>query len=278
MNMEKDIPVDAVDNDSDSLIETDSVIPETEIPTHDVPLDDTTVAAMENDVSIDLTDDLSNDDNISKGGDSEINANSVVSSDSGEEQTPYWHNSDPDYAWYCIKTFTNREESVKKKIYAETKRHDIQQYVKDIVVPYETILENRKGKVITKSKNFLAGYLLINASLVNVPVKRKLIDIVTDISDAVAFVGSKNSPVALLRHEVDEIFKRITERKEVATIKSSFSKGDPIVVISGPFSGFKGTIFEVFNDKRKVKVEIVILGRKTPVEMNFDQVLFDKPE
>jgi len=101
---------------------------------------------------------------------------------------------------------------------------------------------------------------------------------VTDITGAVSFVGRKNDPAALQKSEIDRIFSRISERAEVATIDTTYSKGDPVEVIMGPFTGFKGTVFEVMNEKRKIKVEIIILGRKTPVELDFEQIQFEKPE
>jgi transcriptional antiterminator NusG len=184
-----------------------------------------------------------------------------------------------DFKWYCIKTYTSHEEKVKKAMEAEVKRLGLEYCIKEVVIPMETVFEVRNGKKKTKTRNFLPGYVLISAAISEQKkTKKKIIDLVTEMTGAVSFVGRKNDPAALHKSEVDRIFGRITERADVATIDTTFSKGDPIIVIMGPFTGFKGTVFEVFNEKRKIKVEIVILGRKTPVELDFDQIQFDKPE
>jgi transcriptional antiterminator NusG len=88
----------------------------------------------------------------------------------------------------------------------------------------------------------------------------------------VAFVGTKVEPAPLQQHEIDRILGRVEERKSIETIETSFEIGDPIKVIEGPFTGFSGTVKEVNNEKQKLKVEVGILGRKTPVELDFRQV------
>jgi len=186
--------------------------------------------------------------------------------------------TEDDFKWYCLKTYNSYEDRVKKALDSEVKRLGLGYCIREVVVPLETVFEVRNGKKKTKLRNFLAGYILVNAAISeHKKTKKKIIDLVTDISGVVAFVGRKNDPVALQPAEVERIFSRIHERSDVATIDTLFRKGDPIAVLEGPFSGFKGTVIDIANEKQKVKVEITILGRKTPVELSFDQVQFDKP-
>lgn len=187
--------------------------------------------------------------------------------------------TEEDFRWYCVKTYNSYEERVKKTIEAEIKRLGLSYCVREVVVPVETVFEVRNGKKKTKLRNFLAGYVLVNAAISEQKkTKKKIIDVVTEISGVVAFVGRRNDPAALQPAEVERIFNRIQERSEVTTIETTYRKGDPVGVLVGPFAGFKGSIVEVVNEKQKVKVEITILGRKTPIELNMDQVQFDKPE
>ena len=183
-----------------------------------------------------------------------------------------------DFKWYCLKTYNSYEDRVKKTLETEIKRLGLGHCIREIVIPLETVFEVRNGKKKTKLRNFLAGYVLVNAAISEQKkTKKKIIDLITDISGVVAFVGRRNDPAALQPIEVERIFSRINERADVATIDSLFRKGDPVAVLEGPFSGFKGTVIEIANEKQKVKVEITILGRKTPIELSFDQVQFDKP-
>lgn len=187
--------------------------------------------------------------------------------------------TDEDFRWYCLRTYTSFEEKVKKTMDVEIKRLGLGYCVREVVIPMETVFEVRKGKKKTKLRNFLPGYVLVNAAISEPKkTKKKIIDVVTDISGVVAFVGRKNDPAALQPAEVERIFSRINERAEVATMDTTYRKGDPVSVIVGPFAGFKGTVLEVVNEKHKMKVEITILGRKTSVELGLEQIQFDKPE
>jgi transcriptional antiterminator NusG len=218
-------------------------------------------------------------DDISASEQTNIEATEIIPQISYSKPKSNTDITDEDFKWYCVRTYTSYEEKVKKILDAEVKRLGLGYCVKEVVVPVETVFEVRNGKKKTKLRNFLPGYVLVNAVISeSKKTKKKLIDVVTDISGVVSFVGRRNDPTALQQYEVERIFSRINERAEVATMDTIYRQGDPIIVIAGPFEGFKGTVFEVINEKQKIKVEITILGRKTPVELGIDQVQFDKPE
>jgi transcriptional antiterminator NusG len=88
----------------------------------------------------------------------------------------------------------------------------------------------------------------------------------------VSFVGTQAGAQPLQKDEVDRIMGRVEERRDVSTSEIIFREGDPVKVIDGPFANFNGTIKEVNNEKQKLKVEVGILGRKTPIELDFHQV------
>lgn len=172
-----------------------------------------------------------------------------------------------DFKWYALRTFSGHEQRVKLALEAEIKRLGLQDRITDILIPQETVFEVRGGKRRTRIRNFLPGYIMIRAILDN-----RLRDIITNTPSVIAFVGTKTEPVALQKDEVDRILGRVEERKNIETIENSFSIGDPVKVIDGPFSGFSGVVKEVNNEKQKLKVEVGILGRKTPVELDFSQI------
>lgn len=174
--------------------------------------------------------------------------------------------------WYCIRTFTGHETRVKQAIEAEIKRLSLQDRIGEIVVPLETVYEVRNGKRRSRVRNFLPGYVVVNAAL-----DKKIIDIITSITGVMNFVGRKNSPTPLQLSEVERIFGRVEERAGIETIAQTYNEGDPVKVIDGPFSTFSGIIKEVNNEKQKLKVEVGILGRKTPIELDFVQVELERP-
>lgn len=174
---------------------------------------------------------------------------------------------DSDFKWYALRTFSGHEQRVKLAMEAEIKRLGLQDRITDILIPQETVFEVRGGKRRTRVRNFLPGYIMIRAILDN-----RLRDVITSTPSVISFVGTKTEPVALQKDEVDRILGRVEERKNIETIDTSFSIGDPVKVVDGPFSGFSGVVKEVNNEKQKLKVEVGILGRKTPVELDFSQI------
>ena len=261
----------------EEMTTTDVMTTEEEINNEATILNDTIEAEQSQPVSLDTSDEHTEDvvsaDKITLSEEISSPVETISKPKSDTEIT------EEDFRWYCVKTYNSYEDRVKKTLEAEVKRLGLSYCIREVVVPLETVLEVRNGKKKAKQRNFLAGYVLVNAAMSEQKkTKKKVIDIVTEISGVVSFVGRKNDPAALQPIEVERIFSRIYERADIATIETTFRKGDPVAVLVGPFSGFKGSVLEIFVEKQKVKVEITILGRKTPIELSLEQVQFDKPE
>ncbi|MFN4984570.1 MAG: transcription termination/antitermination protein NusG [Ignavibacteria bacterium] len=169
--------------------------------------------------------------------------------------------------WYALRTFTGHEAKVKSSIELEMVRLGMENRVLNIIIPTETVFEVRNGKRRTRVKNFLPGYILIEVSLDN-----RLRDFIVSLPSIVGFAGTTSGPQPLQKDEVDRILGRVEERKDITTAETSFREGDPVKVIEGPFANFNGTVKEVNVEKQKLKVEVGILGRKTPIELDFNQV------
>lgn len=166
-----------------------------------------------------------------------------------------------------MRTFTGHEGKVKTAIELEMTRLGLENRVIGIVIPQETVFEVRNGKRRTKVRNFLPGYILIECTL-----DKRLKEVILSLPSIVSFVGTKTEPQALQKDEVDRILGRVEERKDVTTVETAFREGDPVKVVDGPFSNFSGTVKEINVEKQKLKVEVGILGRKTPIELDFHQV------
>lgn len=177
--------------------------------------------------------------------------------------------------WYVLRTYTGHERRVQKALEQEIKHRRLHDRILRIVIPEETVFEIRGGKRREKKRNFLPGYILIEAIL-----DKKLQDIILSVTGIMGFLGvnERLGPQPLQSDEVNRILSRIEERKDIATIENAYQVGDPIRIIDGPFKGFAGTVSEVNNEKQKLKVEVAILGRKTPVELDFAQVEIERPE
>ena len=174
--------------------------------------------------------------------------------------------------WYALRTFSGHEQKVKAAIEAEVRRLNVENKICEILIPQETVFEVRNGKRRTRVKNFLPGYIIIKMLIDN-----RTRDLVSETPSVIGFVGLKSGePTPLQPAEVDRILGRVEERKNVETIETTFQIDDPVKVIDGPFSGFSGVVKEVNIEKQKIKVEVGILGRKTPVELDFGQVEMER--
>lgn len=176
-------------------------------------------------------------------------------------------NTKLEHKWYALRTYTGHEKKVKLALESEIKRLRLQERITDIIIPEETVFEVKHGKRKTKIKNFLPGYIVLRVAL-----DKKLKDYINSLPSVVSFVGTKTDPVPLSETEIQRIIGRVKERENIETIETAFQVGDPVKVIDGPFTGFNGTVKEVNYEKQKLKVEVGILGRKTPVELDLWQV------
>ncbi len=185
----------------------------------------------------------------------------MVSPERSTEQSPV------QLRWYALYTASGQENRVKQRLEHELKLHGMSDRVRTILVPEETVFEIRSGKRRTRKRSFLPGYILIEAAM-----DRKLQQLIEGITGVVGFAGTRTQPVPLRPEEVERILARLEERKHTATIETQFSVGDPVRIIEGPFANFVGVVKEVNLERQKLKVEVGILGRKTPVELDIGQV------
>ncbi|MCS6809077.1 MAG: transcription termination/antitermination protein NusG [Bacteroidota bacterium] len=169
--------------------------------------------------------------------------------------------------WYALRTFSGHEERVRKALLAEINRLHLNDRLTEVLVPQESVYEIRNGKKYKRTRNFLPGYIIIKAALDN-----RIKDVIANTPSMLGFLGSKPEPDPLRDEEVDRILGRVEERKNITVVETHFAEGDPVRVIDGPFTGFSGTVKEVNYEKQKIKVEVGILGRKTPVELDFSQI------
>ncbi len=175
--------------------------------------------------------------------------------------------TEPVFRWYALYTASGQENRVKQRLERELQLQGLGERVRAIVVPEETVFEIRSGKRRTRKRSFLPGYILVEAAL-----DRKLKQLIEGVPGVVGFAGTRTQPVPLRPEEVERIVARIEERKHTATIEAQFSVGDPVRIIDGPFANFVGVVKEVNLERQKLKVEVGILGRKTPVELDISQV------
>jgi transcription termination/antitermination protein NusG len=172
--------------------------------------------------------------------------------------------------WYVVRAISGQEKKVKQYIEVEIARLKLQDYVSQVLIPTEKVIQIRNGKKTTKERSFYPGYVLIEANLTG-----EVPHVIKNITGVIGFLGETKggNPVPMRLSEVNRILGKVDELVESeGTVTTNYTVGDSVKVINGPFNGFNGVIEEVMEDKRKIKVTVKIFGRKTPVELNFGEV------
>ncbi|MDQ1086452.1 MULTISPECIES: transcription termination/antitermination protein NusG [unclassified Siphonobacter] len=176
--------------------------------------------------------------------------------------------------WYVLRAVSGQEKKVKSYLETEVARQELQESIPQILIPSEKIVEMRNGKKRIREKAFFPGYIMISADLSN----GEVMHLITSMPGVIGFLGSNDKdktkiPVPLRASEVKRMLGQVDEVvEETSTSSVSFLKGESVKVMDGPFSGFTGTIEEIFDDKKKLHVTVKIFGRNTPVELSYAQV------
>ena len=173
--------------------------------------------------------------------------------------------------WYIVNVQTSCENTAKKAIEEKIRISKMEEYFGEILIPAESVVELVKGQKQTKSRKFFPGYIFVQMFL-----NDETWHLVRNSSKVTGFVGgTKTRPPEVPEAEVLRVTQRMAGMAEKPRPKVSFSVGENVTVIDGPFSNFQGTVEEINEDKAKLKVLVSIFGRPTPVELDYIQV--EKP-
>ncbi len=172
--------------------------------------------------------------------------------------------------WYVVHVFTGQEDKIKEFLDKEVERIGLSEKFGQILIPAEEVIEMRDGKKRLKNRVFFPGYMLIEMVL-----DKETQHFILNTPNVINFVGPRNRPVPLQKHEIDRILGKVDEVSEQKLVEVPFKLDDSIKIIDGPFKDFTGFIKEINSEKRKLKVMVSIFGRSTPVEVDFLQVTTD---
>jgi transcriptional antiterminator NusG len=99
-----------------------------------------------------------------------------------------------------------------------------------------------------------------------------MVTMIKETPKVTGFVGGGTRPIPLDPEEVATLLKQLEAGVSAPRELASFSKGDNVRIVDGPFLGFNGLVDEVDQDHARVKALVSIFGRSTPVELAFSQV------
>ncbi|OGH18112.1 MAG: transcription termination/antitermination protein NusG [Candidatus Levybacteria bacterium RIFCSPHIGHO2_12_FULL_38_12] len=167
--------------------------------------------------------------------------------------------------WYIIHTYSGHENKVTKNLKSRIQSLGFTDRIFDIIVPTRNTIKVSQGKKENVEEKIFPGYVLI----------RMIIDdeswlLVRTTQGVTGFVGAGNRPTPISDKEVEAIQKFM--KTEEPLYKTTFTMGEAVKIVDGPFADFLGTIDEIDDTKGKLKVLVSIFGRETPVELDFLQV------
>ena len=173
--------------------------------------------------------------------------------------------------WYVVRAVSGQENKIKNYIENEIARLGLSDFVDQVLVPTERVIQIRNGKKVHKEKVFFPGYIMIQANL-----SGEVPHIIKSITNVIGFLGETKGgdPVPLRQPEVNRMLGKVDELsvEADANVAIPFTKGETVKVIDGPFNGFDGTTENINEEKRKLEVMVKIFGRKTPLELSYMQV------
>ena len=170
--------------------------------------------------------------------------------------------------WYVVHAYSNFEHKVKESLIERVRRAGLQERFGEILVPTEEVVEMREGQRRKSERKFFPGYVLVQMEMDD-----ETWHLVKEVPKVLGFIGgSSDNPAPITDKEAQEILNRVQEGVDKPRPKILFEPGEVVRVTDGPFNDFSGVVENVNYEKSKVRVAVQILGRSTPVELDFSQV------
>jgi transcriptional antiterminator NusG len=175
--------------------------------------------------------------------------------------------------WFVIHTLSGQEQKVKESIEKRVKTDEMQDFIKEVLVPMEKVVEVRNQKKTVSSRKLWPGYVFVDMALLdeNGRIIERPWYFIKETQGVIGFVGGE-PPVPTPTEEVEQIKAQISASEETEKPKVNFDVGETIKINNGPFLNFSGVIEEIDPDRCKLKVTVNIFGRNTPVELEYWQV------
>ena len=182
--------------------------------------------------------------------------------------------------WYVVHSYAGYENKVKTNLESRISSLDMEDYIFQVEVPTEEVVEIKNGKRQQVQRKVFPGYILVRMDL-----NDESWGAVRNTPGVTGFVGATSRPSPLSIDEVVKILAPATQRADRQARGGTagpadkpkveivdFTIGESVTVMDGPFATLPATINEIDTLHQKLKVLVSIFGRETPVELAFSQV------
>ena len=167
--------------------------------------------------------------------------------------------------WYIVHTYSGYENKVKVNLEKRIEYMNMGDKIFRIEVPQKTVTQMKSGKKQEKEEKIFPGYVLVEMIM-----DEDSWYVVRHTAGVTKFVGSAKKPIPAKDSEIKKIINRSTSQTQ--KIELDVKVGDKVRIISGPFADFDADIIEVYPDKSKLRANVSIFGRETPVELEYKQI------
>lgn len=172
--------------------------------------------------------------------------------------------------WYVLRVVSGKERKIKEYLDLDLARMGYDTVVTHVLVPTEKIYKIKNGKKVIKERNLFPGYIYIEA--IEKKFSGEVIQHISGTTNVINFLGGKR-PDPIRQSEVYKLLGKVDDMQDSDEVNTEpYLINETVKITDGPFNDFLGTIEEIYDEKKKLKVIVKIFGRRTPVEVNFIQV------
>jgi len=180
-----------------------------------------------------------------------------------EETTQVDENSN--HKWYSIQTYGS-DRKVRDAILMMVEEMGFQEFISEVIVPTEDVIEVKDGKKKVTERSLYSGYVFAKIDL-NTEVQH----MIQGIPKVSGFIGENNIPTPLSEQDINVILDKVNNRAAPKP-KVYFDNGETVRIIDGPFANFTATVDEYDLEHGTLKLNVSIFGRATPVDISYTQV------
>jgi len=171
------------------------------------------------------------------------------------------------HRWYIVHAYSNFEKKVAEAIEEQARQKGLEDLFESIMVPTEKVVEVRRGRKVDAERKFFPGYVLVKMQMTD-----QAFHLIKNTPKVTGFLGADNKPQPISDREADRILNQVQEGVDRPKPSIMFDVGENIRVSDGPFASFNGVVQEVDEERARLKVEVSIFGRATPVDLEYGQV------
>jgi transcriptional antiterminator NusG len=169
--------------------------------------------------------------------------------------------------WYILHTYSGYEAMVKDSLEKLIENNNLGDYIVDLKIPMEQVVEEKNGKLKVVERKLLPCYVFIKMIYTN-----QIWYYVTSTRGVTGFVGPESKPIPLTQEELDRMLNSAPN-----SVDSKFAVGEEVRILSGPLENFTGVIEEIDGIRQKLRVKVkMFLGREMQIEVDLDQVEKEK--